>query len=440
MTTAEQPGSVPAPDQFLDHDKALACIHCGLCLSSCPTYLETGNENDSPRGRIHLMRAVQDGRLPLGDGVVRHVDLCLGCRACEATCPSGVQYGQLLEATRDHVERRHRRSTWQTFLRRVAIEQVFPFPERMELALVPAKLVKRLKLAPLLPKFAREALGLVPEDAASVSLPRCSPSTAATRRGRVGFVSGCVMSVMFGKTNAASVRLLNRAGFDVVTPPEQGCCGALHAHGGNLEQARAAARRNIKIFEQLELDAIIINAAGCGSTLKEYHHLLHDDPAWLERAAAFSAKVKDLVEWLRQFSISNLQFSPSNQPVTYHDACHLAHAQRIEKAPRELVRAVAGTRFVEMAESNVCCGSAGSYNLTEPEMAERLQCRKTENILQTGAKVVVTTNPGCLLQIRAGLRKSGAQDVQVLHIADYLERHLPPDGNKQAARRDNEDR
>ena len=429
MTSAVPATKTSNIGSFLDHDKALACIHCGLCLSSCPTYLETGNENDSPRGRIHLMRAVQDGRLPLGDTAVRHVDLCLGCRACEAVCPSGVQYGQLLEATRDHIEKHHGRSLWQKFLRRFAIERVFPFPERMELVLIPARLIQRLKLGSLLPKFAREALALIPEDASNTPLPGCSASTASVRRGRVGFVNGCVMSVLFGETNAASVRLLNRAGFDVVTPPEQGCCGALYAHGGNLEEARAAARRNIPIFESLDVDAIIINAAGCGSTLKEYHHLLHEDPAWVERAAAFSAKVKDLTEWLREFPILNSQFSILNSSaptgVTYHDACHLAHAQRITKAPRELVRAVAGDSFVELPESDVCCGSAGSYNLTEPEMAERLQRRKTENILQTGAKTIVTTNPGCLLQIRAGLRKAGANDVEVLHIADYLDRSWP---------------
>jgi glycolate oxidase iron-sulfur subunit len=229
--------------------------------------------------------------------------------------------------------------------------------------------------------------------------------------------------MLFGETNAASVRLLNRAGFDVVTPPEQGCCGALYAHGGNLDQARAAARRNIRVFESLQVDAIVINAAGCGSTLKEYGHLLRDDLNWSGRAAAFGRKVKDLVEWLQQFPIGNRQSSIGHSlRVTYHDACHLAHAQRITKPPRELVRAVAGDAFVELSESDVCCGSAGSYNLTEPEMAERLQRRKTENILKTGAQIVVTTNPGCLLQMQAGLRKAGAGQVQVLHIADYLDR------------------
>jgi glycolate oxidase iron-sulfur subunit len=423
--------SVSSPATFLDYDKSLACIHCGLCLSSCPTYLETGNENDSPRGRIYLMRAIQDGRMDLGDHPVRHVDLCLGCRACEAACPSGVHYGELLEATRDHIEKHHTRTLGQTLLRRWAIEKIFPFPERLELALWPARLIKRLGLDRLLPKFLRDALALIPDSSRRVELPSVSPASAARgpARGRVGLISGCVMSVMFGETNAATVRLLNRCGYDVVIPPEQGCCGALYAHGGNLEEARACARRNIEVFERLNLDAIIINAAGCGSTLKEYGHLLQEDLAWRERAIRFSNSVKDLTEYLTQAKFQpTLDAGPelaelheADAKVTYHDACHLAHPQRITRPPRELVRAIAGERFVELTESDVCCGSAGSYNLTEPEMAERLQRRKIENILKTGAQLVITTNPGCLLQIRAGLRKAGAHQVRALHIADYLD-------------------
>ena len=410
------------PERFLDDAKALACVHCGLCLGSCPTYLETGNENDSPRGRIYLMRALQDGRLPLAETAVRHIDLCLGCRACEAACPSGVQYGELLETTRAHIEKNYRRPLFQTFLRRVAIEKIFPFPWRMKLALLPAKFIKLIHAEHLLPRFAREALALLPDRWSDVAMAETSPASAVPRRGRVGFISGCVMSVMFGETNANSVRLLNRAGYDVVTPPAQGCCGALYAHGGNLESARDCARHNVAAFERLELDAIIINAAGCGSTLKEYGHLLHDDPAWAERGREFSAKVKDLTEWL---TAAHFKFQISNfKSVTYHDACHLAHAQRIVRPPRELLRAIVGEKFVELPEADVCCGSAGSYNLTEPEMAARLQRRKIENILRTGAEIVVTTNPGCLLQIQAGLRQAGASHIRVQHIAEFLIDHL----------------
>lgn len=413
-----------APERFIDYNKSLACIHCGLCLASCPTYLETGDENDSPRGRIYLMRAVQDGRLPLEGAAVEHIDRCLGCRACEAVCPSGVQYGDLLEHTRDHIEKKYSRSVFQTFLRRIAIEKVFPFPNRMKLALLPAKITRRLGIEKVLPKFAREALSLVPDNITSAELPTVSPAQGE-KRGRVGFISGCVMSVMFGETNKASVRLLNRAGYDVVTPANQSCCGALYAHSGQLDSARDMARKNIEAFEKENLDAIIINAAGCGSTLKEYGHLLHDDPQWAERGKKFSAKVKDLTEFLvpslkfevgEKFRVPNSEFR-----VTYHDACHLAHPQRITKQPRDLIKAVAGKNYIELPESDVCCGSAGTYNLTEPEMAERLQNRKIENILKTGAQIVVTTNPGCLLQIRAGLKKAGAK-VEAMHIADFLNR------------------
>ena len=403
-------------DRFLDYDKSLACIHCGLCLSSCPTYLETGNENDSPRGRIYLMRAIQDARVALADASVRHIDLCLGCRACEAACPSGVHYGELLEATRDHVEKRYRRSPYQNFLRRFVIEKMFPVPWRMKLLLAPGLLLKRVGLDRLLPKSLRESMALIPEKISGAPLLEVYP--VEKPRGRVGFISGCVMSVMFGDTNLSSVKLLNRAGFDVVVPREQGCCGALFAHGGNLASARESAKRNILAFEeQSPFNAIIINAAGCGSTLKEYGHLLASDPEWAERARAFSSQVKDITEFLA--AVLRVPQTSSSERITYHDACHLAHAQRITKAPRDLVKAVAGANFVELPESDVCCGSAGSYNLTEPEMAGRLQHRKVENILRTGAQIVVTSNPGCMLQIEAGLKNACAQ-IRVQHIADFL--------------------
>ncbi|MCI0542119.1 MAG: 4Fe-4S dicluster domain-containing protein, partial [Verrucomicrobiales bacterium] len=333
------------PAMFLDETKSLACVHCGLCLGACPTYLETGNENDSPRGRIYIMRALQAGRLSLSDASVRHIDLCLGCRACESACPSGVQYGALLETTRSHIEHNYQRSLFQTFLRRVAIEKVFPFPWRMKLALQPAKALKRLRMERLLPKFVRDAFELIPDHSSAVTLPELSPASAGSvKRGRVGFISGCVMSVMFGSTNRASVRLLNRIGYDVVTPRSQICCGALFAHGGNLARARAFARRNIEAFARLDLDAIIINAAGCGSTLKEYGHLLEGDPVWASRGQAFGAQVRDLTEFLASHAESPLcepqsadilaaagvthakrpatkQLAPL-QRVTYHDACH----------------------------------------------------------------------------------------------------------------------
>lgn len=412
--------STPHPSPFLDESKALACVHCGLCLGACPTYLETGNENESPRGRIYLMRAMQEGRVAIEAETVKHIDLCLGCRACEVACPSGVQYGALLESTRDHIEETYSRGPAGTFLRRIVIEKIFPYPARMKLALLPAKFLKALHLEKFLPKNAREALELVPRDANAFDVPEFSAATNQPARGRVGFIRGCVMPVMFGKTNRATVELLNRAGYDVTAPKTQVCCGALHAHSGRMEKAREFARANIRAFSEEKLEAIIINAAGCGSTLKEYGHLLEHDREWHEAGAQFSTKVKDITEFLVEGGFASRQFRPSVGLVTYHDACHLAHPQRITKPPRQLVKAVARGQFVELPESDLCCGSAGTYNLTQPAMAERLQERKIENILKTSATVVVTTNPGCILQMQAGLAKAGRGDIRVVHIADFL--------------------
>jgi glycolate oxidase iron-sulfur subunit len=408
------------PPQFLNDEKSLACVHCGLCLGACPTYLQTGNENESPRGRIYIMRALQAGRLPLDSASVQHIDLCLGCRACEVACPSGVQYGSLLEETRDFIESHHRRSPWQSLLRRFIIERIFPVPWRMKVALAPARLVRALHMHRILPAKLREPLSLVPANLTSDRTPEFSPAAEQPSKGRVGFIRGCVMSVMFGDTNAASVRLLNEIGFDVISPREQVCCGALFAHSGRMKLARDHASENISVFDRHKLDAIIINAAGCGSTLKEYGHLLASDLAFQRRAHDFSRKVLDLTEFLVVHNFAKRPFRPCIDRVTYHDACHLAHPQRITKQPRQLVRAVAGANYVELPEADVCCGSAGTYNLTEPEMAERLQQRKIQNILSTEATIVVTSNPGCIMQIRSGLEKAKPGRIRVLHIADFL--------------------
>jgi len=408
--------NAPAPvEDFLDEKKSLACVHCGLCLSSCPTYLETGNENLSPRGRIYLMRALKAGRLELTEDSVKPIDLCLGCRACEVACPSGVQYGALLEQTRDHIEHRHQRGFFQRILRRFLIEEIFPVRWRMRLAVLPAIVLKKLGLDGLLPAFLRKHVDLLPKEMHFRALPPHSAGREP-RKGRVAFIEGCVMPVLFQGTNRASIDLLTSAGYDVTVPEGQGCCGALFAHSGRLDRARDCARRNIAAFEKTNPDLILINAAGCGSTLKEYGHLLEGDPAWHERARQFSAKVRDLVEVLPSAK-------PASAPtvkVTYHDACHLAHAQRITASPRALLKNTPGVEFIDLPESDVCCGSAGSYNLTEPAMAERLQNRKINNIVKTGAEIVVTTNPGCLLQIQAGLNTARASHIRAMHIADFL--------------------
>jgi glycolate oxidase iron-sulfur subunit len=404
------------PPQFLDEAKSLACIHCGLCLGACPTYLQTGNENESPRGRIYIMRALQSGRLPLDSASIQHIDLCLGCRACEVACPSGVQYGTLLEETRDFIEEQYQRSPYQSLLRRVLIERIFPVPWRMKLALFPARIVKALGLVRILPAKLREPLALVPDKVSADHLPEVSPTPNQPAKGVVAFIRGCVMSVMFGETNRATVKLLNDLGYDVVAPRRQVCCGALFAHSGRMKLAREYAAKNVGAFDGRPFDAIIINAAGCGSTLKEYGHLLPDSP----KAHEFGRKVRDLTEFLIEHGYHQRTFRPWPGRVTYHDACHLAHPQRITKQPRELVRAVAGSNYVELPEADVCCGSAGTYNLTEPEMAEALQTRKIQNLLSTGATTVVTTNPGCILQIRSGLEKARPGQIRVLHMADFL--------------------
>lgn len=416
------PSASSPPERFLDERSALSCVHCGLCLAACPTYLETGNENLSPRGRVYLMRQLQSGRAPLDGLTVGPVDTCLGCLACQPACPAGIHYGELLETTRDYIERRHRRSWFELVLRRVVIEGVFPHPWRMRLALLPLNLLRALKLERYLPKFARDAASLLPSGVKKVDLPENLPAKGP-RKGRAGLITGCVQSVLFGETNAAAQRLLGEAGYDVTVPADQGCCGALFSHSGRLDQARECARRNIDVFERLELDCIIVVGSGCGSTLKDYGHLLKDDPEWAARAAAFAAKVRDFVE---VFPLPGPDRDAANSRVTYHDACHLANPQGIRQQPRDLLKAICGENFVELPESELCCGSAGTYNLTQPAMAERLQERKTRNIVGTGAKVVVTTNPGCLLQIQAGLRKAGRADIEVLHIADFLERKLSP--------------
>ncbi|MBX3748310.1 MAG: 4Fe-4S dicluster domain-containing protein [Verrucomicrobiae bacterium] len=424
------------PTAFLDPQRAAACVHCGLCLSACPTYLETGNENDSPRGRIHLMRALAAGRLAPNGAAVRHLDLCLGCRACEPACPSGVAYGHLLEATRDHLDRVHRRHPVQTFLRRVLIGRILPHPRRLAIALLPARFARAAHLEPLLPASARAWLDLLPfplEPAlAAPPLPEVSPASASPRLGRVALLTGCVMHALFRNTHHQTVRLLNAAGYDVLIPPNQTCCGALHAHGGQLDTARAAARHNLEAFPVAELDAIVVNAAGCGSTLKDYGSLLAGDPDNAGAAHAFAQRVRDLTEWLAATpgfpeQLARLgQHLPGTDRIACHDACHLAHAQGITEAPRRLIRAAAGNRYVELPETDLCCGSAGSYSLTEPAMSRRLRDRKVRHLASLGSVTVVTTNPGCHMQLQAGLREARLRTSRVVHIADWLGDLLPP--------------
>lgn len=411
----EQGTTVGGAGRVADPRLLQACVHCGLCLNACPTYLELGTEADSPRGRIHLIRGLEDGTLGLDAEVVRHLDLCLGCRACESACPSGVQYGRIIEDARVHL-RRHAPRTWRERVRHQLVLATFPYRRRLRVLFALGDLARRLRLWSF---FARRIGGSELLPAARAALPGGSFFPASgTERQRVGLLTGCVAGELFGDVNAAAVRVLTRNGVAVVVPPQQGCCGALHLHSGERAAAQALTRRVIDAFPA-ELDAVVVTAAGCGSALKEYGELLADDPHYAEAAHRLAARIRDVTEVLDAIGAAPPSPGPSRR-VTYHDACHLAHAQGVREAPRRLLSRVPNLELVELPESDVCCGSAGSYNLTEPAMARRLRERKVDHILATGADVVAVANPGCALQIRAGLQARGAK-VRVAHPVELLD-------------------
>lgn len=459
MTIAEQPVTIPLIP-FSAKDKPSSdiintCVHCGLCLSSCPTYRETGLEMASPRGRIYLMKAVDEGRIGLDSEVFQEqMGLCLNCRACEAVCPSGVQYGAILEASRAQLEqaraagaigpaeqaaesptrdsRLPARPLWQRALRGAVFGALFKnmglfraFSGSMALyqksgAQWVARKSGMLKLMGL-----ADTETMLPPLSGAMTVPQgqiyppAGPGRAPARYS-VAMLTGCIMSTAFSQVHAATIRVLQKNGCEVILPPGQGCCGALHTHGGDLDGGRELARQNIAAFEGLGVDAIIVNAAGCGSTMKEYAHLLHDDPEWRSRAEAFVAKVKDVHEFLAAITLNTADLGRLELSVTYQEPCHLAHAQRISAQPRALLTAIPGLELREMPESSLCCGSAGIYNVTQPEMAAALGARKVSNALTTGATVIATANPGCALQLAGELRRRG-ENVQVRYIVELLD-------------------
>lgn len=409
----------------------LKCIHCGLCLQACPTYVEAGSEADSPRGRIYLMRAVAEGRIQWQAGAVEHIDACLGCLACETACPSGVKYGWLIEIARAQVEQSRARSGVQRLAKKWLLG-IMTQPRAFALALKAGRVFAPLFGGGVLPAPLARLLGA---GMVAVKLPQTRGRTkparlvgvyppVGERRGRVGLLTGCVASVLFHEVNVATVAVLQRNGFEVVVPPEQGCCGALHLHNGFPEEAQRRALRLIECFERTAVDAVVVNSAGCGSSMKEYGRLFACSPHE-ERAHAFSAKVKDIMEFLAEVGIA-----PPERPltgrdgkselvVTYHDACHLAHAQGIRRQPREIIRSIPGVRLVELDEADMCCGSAGIYNLLQPEMASRLLRRKVERVRATGAEIVLTGNPGCLAWIAQGLNDL-PESVAIMHPVELL--------------------
>ena len=407
------------------------CVYCGLCLASCPTFAELGTEMDSPRGRIFLIKSLAEGRIALTDSVAGHLSLCLDCRACETVCPAGVPYGGLIEAAKAEMERRRPGSPARRLFRWLNFGLLLGHPRLLGLAAAGLRLYQTSGLQSLvrwsgvvraLPGTlgAWEALlPPLPSRAERAPLPPLIPAEGP-RRARVALLTGCVQAVVFGAENRATARVLAKNGCDVVVPTSQGCCGALNAHGGDHARALARAREVIDAFEPAQAEAVIVNTSGCGAHMKAYGRLLAADPAYAVRATRFAGSVLDIAEFLARAPLAG-PLSPVSMTVTYHDPCHVVHGQKVKHEPRRLLAQIPGLRVVELAESDWCCGSAGIYNLTQPEMATRLLHRKVNHILATGAEAVVTANPGCILQIQAGLaaHRSG---VRVLHLVELLAR------------------
>jgi glycolate oxidase iron-sulfur subunit len=414
-----------APETALIDD----CVHCGFCLPACPTYVLWGEEMDSPRGRIYMMKKSAQGEAPLDQRFGLHMDNCLGCMACMTACPSGVQYNKLIEDTRAQVERNIPRSTSDSLFRKLLFA-TFPYVRRLRLLALPMliyqrtglqKLLRASGLLRLLPKRLFQMEALLPRVPVGFmqGLPAKVSPLAAPRR-RVGMLSGCVQQVFFQHVNQATARVLAAEGCEVVIPQAQECCGALMLHSGLDEQASALARRMIATFEKAKVETIVINAAGCGSTMKEYGHLLRDDPEWAARAADFSARCKDISEILCELPARSPRHALPMR-VAYHDACHLRHAQAIHAEPRRLLAAIPGLEVAEMEEPTLCCGSAGVYNLLKPEPANQLGDRKVENLLATKAEAVISANPGCLLQLMSGLRRRGLDAMPTYHMVELLD-------------------
>ncbi len=424
-TTSERVSLRDRPQQP-DLDR---CVHCGLCLNACPTYRELGWEMDSPRGRIYQMVQVAAGRMSIGDSYIEHIDLCLACRACESACPSGVEYGRLVEAARAEIEAARPRSRLQRVMRRFAYGRLLVSPRLLRLAgnllafYQSSGLQWLTRASGILKLFGRLAVleRLMPpaerpfffRDYGRVFPPR------GERRYRVAFLGGCMANVAFARLNEATVRVLQRNGCEVAVPAGQNCCGALHVHAGLREMARALARRNIDALDSSGYDALITNAAGCGTTLKEYDELLAHDPEYREGARAFASRVKDVTEFLSAIRLHG-EMGALNITATYQDSCHLAHGQRVREQPRDLLRAVPGLQFRELPLADLCCGSAGVYNVEHTDLSMSLLEKKMQMAAMTGADTIVTANPGCLLQLRAGAALYG-RGQRVLHVVEVLD-------------------
>ena len=409
-----------------------ACVHCGFCLSTCPSYRVIGKEMDSPRGRIYLMDAINNGEATIDTTTSQHFDSCLGCLACVTTCPSGVQYDRLLAATRPQIERNQTRSLPDRLIRTL-IFNLFPYPNRLRILLPPLWLYQKSGLQQLirntgiLKKFAprlaamEAILPAVTTFSTDNDLPEVIPPQGE-KRYRVGMILGCVQRLFFSPVNEATARVLTANGCEVVIPSTQGCCAALPAHQGQEAQAQALARQTIDSFIDEDLDAIIINAAGCGHTLKEYGHILANDPEYKQKAEEFASKVKDVQEFLAEIELTTKLHPLTSGELTlvYQDACHLLHGQKISIQPRQLLRKIPGVKLREPMDASLCCGSAGIYNMLQPETADELGRQKANNLINTGASLIASPNPGCSLQIQKHLELKGSE-VKILHPVELLD-------------------
>lgn len=417
----------------MDYDELMNCTRCGFCLPSCPTYVESGqNELQSPRGRIALMKGVVDGLIEPDEDVKRSIDLCLGCRACEPVCPSGVNFGHLLEQARDAIYQTNKQSLSEKAMRSIFFTNMFPYPNRMIGAVGLLGFYQRSGIQ----KVARSSgiMNFLPETMRTMEkvLPRVPKKKEMKQRQRhfaplqqkkkkVAFFSGCLMDTIFMSTNDSTTKLLQYAGCEIIVPETQSCCGALHGHSGEKDRAKEMAKLNILAFEISEVDYIITNAGGCGAFLVDYGHLLQDDIEWSERAQAFSSKIKDITSILVELEFDKLPLRLDEKIVTYQDSCHLKNGQKTFIEPRKLLQSIKGIRFVEMDDAGRCCGSAGIYNIVESEMSMQILDYKMEQTKKTKAKTIVTTNPGCLLQMKLGIEREGLSDqMDAVHIVDLL--------------------
>ncbi|NUJ15547.1 (Fe-S)-binding protein [Bacillus glycinifermentans] len=434
MTTAKEKKAIQ--QQFherMDEEELLNCMRCGFCLPSCPTYIESGfQESHSPRGRIALMKAVADGVIEPDEDVERSLELCLGCRACEPVCPSGVNYGRLLEEARDIIQQNKKHRLPARMLRNAVFKGLFPHQNRVRALTGMLGIYQRSGLQSAVRKSGmlrmlpdhlakmESVLPKVPDLKRLKSRPNLLPPIGK-RRKRAAFFSGCLMDTLFLDTNMATIKLLRLSGCEIVIPEQQACCGALHGHSGEREQAVGLSKRNIRAFENINADYIVTNAGGCGAFLKEYEHLLRDEPEWRERAKAFSQKLRDFSSILLELDFGQNPLELPSQIVTYQDSCHLRNVMKTSAEPRKLLRGIKGAEYREMKHAESCCGSAGIYNIVESVMSMKILDAKMEAAKATKAATIVTANPGCLLQMKLGIEREGlGNEVRAVHLADLL--------------------